>query len=77
MSRIISAIGRHLADRARAIVPEVVDTTVAKIGQGATEISNAAFSQSNAYSPVTADKAADNARRAQFQNRDQSKGLER
>jgi hypothetical protein len=52
-------------------------TVMTKVAQGATEISNALFSGSPAYSPVTADKAADNAHRAQFQQRGQSRGMER
>jgi hypothetical protein len=71
-------IMRNLVDRIKAMPREIGQTGVAKLGQGATELSNALFSQSNAYSPVTADKAADNvASRARFQNRDQSKGMER
>jgi hypothetical protein len=48
------------------------DTMKAKAAQGATEISNALFSQSPAYSPVTAEKAADRIDRAANQNRAQS-----
>jgi hypothetical protein len=72
-------IMRNLVDRIKAIPREVGQTAVAKIEQGSTEISNAIFSgQSNAYSPVTADRAMSNAAsRARFQNRDQSKGIER
>jgi hypothetical protein len=73
----VSSIIRHLVNRIKAIPREVEQTAVAKIGQGSTELSNALFSQSPAYSPVTADKAADNAHRAQFQNKDQSRGMER
>jgi len=77
MSRIL----RHLADRIKAMPREIASTAVAKISQGSTEVSNALYSQSNAYSPVTADKANDNANsmahRAQFQARDNSRGMER
>jgi hypothetical protein len=48
-------------------------TVQAKAEQGATELSNALFT-GHGYSPYTADNAA---RRAQFQNRDQSKGIDR
>ncbi len=62
------AIGRAVANVAYS------PTVQGKIAQGATEISGALFSQSNAYSPYTADTVA---HRAQFQNRDASLGLDR
>jgi len=69
---------RHLVNRIKAIPREAGQTATAKIEQGATELSNALYSQSNAYSPVTADKAMyDAAHRAQFQQRGQSRGMER
>lgn len=59
----------------RAVANVVYSPTVrGKTAQGATEISSALFSQSNAYSPYTADTAA---YRAQYQNRDASRGLDR
>jgi hypothetical protein len=69
---MFQAVGRHLANRARAIAPEVGQALQAKAAQGATEIGNALYA-GHAYSPYT----ADNAHRAQFQNREQSRGLER
>jgi hypothetical protein len=58
------------------------DTMIEKTKQGATEVANALYAHhSNAYSPVTADKATDNvaraAHRAQFQSKDTSRGMER
>jgi hypothetical protein len=71
---ILQSIGRHLIDRAKAFLPEVGQTAVAKIAQGSTEVSNALFT-GHAYSPYTADNAA---HRAQFQNnREASQGMER
>jgi hypothetical protein len=70
---IIKGIGRHLVNRVKAIIPEVAQTAQAKVAQGSTEVSNALFGQATGYSPYT----ADNAQRAQYQNRDQSRGMER
>lgn len=54
---ILQSIGRHLIDRAKAFLPEVEKTAIAKIAQGSSEVSNAIFS-GHAYSPYTADNAA-------------------
>jgi hypothetical protein len=71
---VMRAIGRHLANRVKAIVPEVLDTAKAKVAQGASELSNSLYAgQANAYSPYTADIAS----RSSFQKKDQSKGQER
>jgi hypothetical protein len=78
--------GRAVAAVARGAAAIVANTAYsptmqAKAAQGATEITNMLYSQSPAYSPVTADKAVDRAaaagHRAQFQQRDASRGLDR
>jgi hypothetical protein len=69
----VSRLIGHLVNRFKAMPREVGQTMEAKVAQGATELSNALFA-GHGYSPYTADNAA---HRAQFQNRDQSLGLER
>jgi hypothetical protein len=67
------SIGHHLIHRVKAFVPEVIDTTAAKIAQGAGEVSNGLNHQATSYSPYT----ADNAYRARFQSPNTSRGMER
>ena len=100
---VLSAVARVAATAAKAVsatvqtVANVVysPTMIEKTKQGATEIANALNSQSNAYSPTTADRATENlarhsqgvgrgpyampdpAHRAQFVNKDNSKGIDR
>jgi hypothetical protein len=67
-----------IADYARRAATAVINavyspTVMSKAAQGATEISNTLYTGS-AYSPYTAENAA---RRAQFQNKDTSQGMER
>jgi hypothetical protein len=69
---IIRAVGRHLAERAKAIAPEVGQTLQAKAVQGSAELGSALFT-GHAYHGY----AAENAHRAQFQSREQSQELER
>ena len=73
MRRLFRAAAKAAAATAKAAVNVAYsDTMKAKAAQGATEISNALFSQSPAYSPVTAEKAADRIDRAANQTRVQS-----
>ena len=76
----MSERGEGMAQMAADVVRGVLnaaysDTVMSKVAQGATEISNALFSESPAYSPVTADKASDSVHRAQYQNHDENQGL--
>jgi hypothetical protein len=68
---ILRSLGRYLVHR---VGRDIVDTTVGKTAQGATELSNTLFI-GHAYSPYTAENAA---HRAQFQSsKDASQGMER
>jgi hypothetical protein len=81
MRRVIRAVAQTTAAVARAAMATVrgvadvaySPTVKGKVAQGATELSNTLYT-GHAYSPYTAENAA---HRAQFQRRDQSRGMER
>jgi hypothetical protein len=87
--RFAAKAGRYAAQKTANVLYS--DTMKAKVAQGSTELASMLYQQSPAYSPVTAEKAADrveraedraqrmtnNAHRAKFQQRSQARGMER
>jgi hypothetical protein len=70
-----SLMGDWLRRAVTAVTNAVYSPTViGKAAQGATEVANALNHQATGYSPYTAENAA---HRAQFQSKDNSRGMER